>query len=425
MNKIKDIILGKDKDGQIIRLLFFIPILFIILAFVYDTPLNLINGLWKIITTKDRLFTDYFALAGKGAAYLNSGLVTLAFAVLIKIVKPNLNGMALAAQYMVAGFAFLGIDVFNIWPIYIGTFLYSKFRKEEFKNYIYIAMLLADIVPFASELFFLENVSLWLSIPLGIVVGIVMAFVAVPLAQYTNSATRGYNLYNIGFASGLLGIVVASLYKLAGLDLTKHSIFYEESNVEQIIILSIISVLFLIYGILIKKDSIKEYKKIIKDSGRSPSDFVVKYGVGPTLINIGVVGIMTVLFLLITNSKVTGGLLYAGALSVLGFAAFGKQARSVGYIYLGALLCSILNVFDIQSGIVAMCILLGTALCPVGGQYGMLVGMISIVLHLALVTNLGQLHGNLVLYNNGFSAGLVAFIMVPIIDGIKGGLKRD
>lgn len=425
MNKIKNFILGKDKDGQVTRLLFLFPILFIILAFIYDNPSNLIQGLWTIIKTQDRLFTDYFELVGKGAAYLNAGLVTLMLAILIKIVKPNLNGMALASQYMVAGFSFMGIDVVNLWPIYIGVFLYSKLRKEEFKNYIYMAMLLADLGPFVSDIFYIEGVSLFITIPLGILIGVIIGFIVVPLAQFTNVANKGYNLYNIGFASGLLGIVVASMFKLFGQNLDKQTTIYEGSNVEQLIILSIISVVFLIAGLLINKKSLKDFKLIIKDSGRAPSDFVIKYGVGPTLVNIGLVGILTTVFLLVSESKVTGGLLYAGYLSVLGFAAFGKQFRSVGYIYLGALVCSLVGLFDISVGTVAMCVLLGTAVAPIGGQYGMIVGMLSILVHLTIVTNLGQLHGNSVLYNNGFAAGFVAFIMVPIIGGIKGGIKRD
>lgn len=426
MNNIKSLILGKDKDGQITRLLFFVPILFIILSVIYEPNiLELIKGLVKIISTEDRLFTDYFVLAKEGAAYLNAGLVTLIFAIIIKLVKPNLNGMALAAQYMTAGFAFMGIDITNVWPIYLGVFIYSKFRKEEFKNYIYMAMLLADLGPFVSEIYFIENLHLIYSIPLGILGGVVIGFIVVPLAQFTNVVNKGYNLYNIGFASGLLAIVVASAFKLFGHDLSKQSLIYEGSNLAQLIILSIISVVFVIYGLLIGKDNVKGFVKIIKDSGRAPSDFVIKYGAGPTIINIGLSGLVTTLFLVITKAQVSGGLLYAGYLSVLGFSAFGKQVRSITYIYVGALVCSLLGLFDLSSATIGMCVMLGTAVSPIGGHYGMVAGMISILVHLTIVTNLAPLHGNCVLYNNGFAAGFVAMILVPIIDGIRGGFNRD
>jgi hypothetical protein len=92
---VKNFIFGKNKDAQITRLLFFIPILFIVLAFVYERDINvLFKNLLLIFSTPDRLFTDYYALAGIGSSYLNAGLVTLVYAIMIKIVKPNLNGMA-------------------------------------------------------------------------------------------------------------------------------------------------------------------------------------------------------------------------------------------------------------------------------------------------------------------------------------------
>ena len=38
---------------------------------------------------------------------------------------------------------------------------------------------------------------------------------------------------------------------------------------------------------------------------------------------------------------------------------------------------------------------------------------------MAMVMNIGYLHGGLNLYNNGFSAGLVAAILYPIIDMLR------
>jgi hypothetical protein len=41
------------------------------------------------------------------------------------------------------------------------------------------------------------------------------------------------------------------------------------------------------------------------------------------------------------------------------------------------------------------------------------------MLHLTLVHTVGHLHGGLDLYNNGFSGGMVAGIMVPMLDWIQ------
>ena len=53
--------------------------------------------------------------------------------------------------------------------------------------------------------------------------------------------------------------------------------------------------------------------------------------------------------------------------------------------------------------------------------YGIIPGVIAGGLHLALVMNIGIIHGGINLYNNGFSGGLVAGFLVPIIDAFKKG----
>lgn len=49
--------------------------LLIVLAFVLDTPANIWRGLGHIVLMGDTLITDYVALAGIGAAFVNSALV--------------------------------------------------------------------------------------------------------------------------------------------------------------------------------------------------------------------------------------------------------------------------------------------------------------------------------------------------------------
>ncbi|EIA26967.1 hypothetical protein SFB4_210G1, partial [Candidatus Arthromitus sp. SFB-4] len=42
-------------------------------------------------------------------------------------------------------------------------------------------------------------------------------------------------------------------------------------------------------------------------------------------------------------------------------------------------------------------------------------------LHLILMKYIGHLSGGINLYNNGFIAGILAIILIPIIDGFKKG----
>ena len=68
--------------------------------------------------------------------------------------------------------------------------------------------------------------------------------------------------------------------------------------------------------------------------------------------------------------------------------------------------------------------LFGTTLAPISGYYGSLAGVVAGFLHMALVMNIGYLHGGMNLYNNGFSGGFTAAILVPIYDAIL-NLKKE
>ena len=57
-----------------------------------------------------------------------------------------------------------------------------------------------------------------------------------------------------------------------------------------------------------------------------------------------------------------------------------------------------------------------TGLCPIAGKYGWKMGMIAGVLHAVICTSTSGMHGGFVLYNGGFTAGLTALTMIPILD---------
>ena len=62
-------------------------------------------------------------------------------------------------------------------------------------------------------------------------------------------------------------------------------------------------------------------------------------------------------------------------------------------------------------------------LSPIAGQFGVVAGMLAGMLHGAVVVCTSELYGGLNLYNNGFSTGLVAIIMVPMLESFIKGFK--
>ena len=70
--------------------------------------------------------------------------------------------------------------------------------------------------------------------------------------------------------------------------------------------------------------------------------------------------------------------------------------------------------------------LFGTSLAPITGVFGMFWGFVAGWLHLAVVNSIGVLHGGMNLYNNGFSAGIVAGFMLPIVRTVNSqAAKRE
>ncbi len=65
--------------------------------------------------------------------------------------------------------------------------------------------------------------------------------------------------------------------------------------------------------------------------------------------------------------------------------------------------------------------LFSTALAPIAGEYGKIIGIGAGMLHIFLVINLAPFHGGLLLYNNGFAAGIIATVFVPMVTAFKKG----
>ena len=88
-------------------------------------------------------------------------------------------------------------------------------------------------------------------------------------------------------------------------------------------------------------------------------------------------------------------------------------------------LASFLKIWEPDSLAVLLAALFGTSLAPVAGSFGWLAGILTGFIHLSVVMNVGYLHGGINLYNNGFSAGFVAAVLVPLFNAIQTRFQKD
>ncbi len=415
----KSLSLKRKKDNDIkfviIALYVFSLILF---GFLMDTPQEIFKGIYNILIEKDILITDYIGIGGMGAAFVNSGVLTLMFIYILYKLKISFNGATIASLFLIAGFALFGKNLINVWPIVIGVYLYSKVQKEKFSKYIYIALYGTAMAPFVTQMMFSTTASFLIRLLLSLLVGISIGFVLPPLSSYLVRVHQGFNLYNIGFTAGMIGTLFVSVFKSYGFAPDPRLVWTTGNNGVLSIYLYIIFLSMIAVGFYMNNKSFKNVKDITTYSGRLISDFVMLEGFNPTLINMGINGILATSYVLLVNGDLNGPTI-GGIFTVVGFGAFGKHPKNILPIFLGVFLGSLTKMWAINDPAILLAALFGTALAPIAGEFGWKYGVMAAFVHSSVVLNVGVLHGGLNLYNNGFAAGIVAAILVPIIEAFR------
>lgn len=413
--------LSEDKTQKLIHILFAaFFILWLALGLVIGTPSAAFAGLKTIIFSRAPLITDYIALAGFSGAFLNSALVFLLNIVLIRIFKAQVNGALLAGMYISAGFALFGKNIITILPIYFGVFLYSKYVVQKpFENYLSAAFFTTSLCPLVSEMpSFFKDYPPYAGITAAILVGIFAGFVVPALARWTAHAHQAYDLYNYGFAAGLFSTVVVAVFNSFGHVVKSELIWNTEKQTELLIFLIVFFLLHIAAGILLDhKNLFTRLKNITFASGRA-QDFLKIHGLPTTLVNMGIVGLLGTFAILFTGGDFSGPTVGC-IITIAGFGAIGLNLRNTGYIMLGVLIGSYLKVWEITAPGMQLCLLLCSGLAPVAGDLGIIPGIFAGFLHSSVTRNAGSLSSPLNLYNNGFSIGILAIFLVPIIKELR------
>ncbi len=401
---------------KIERILWCTAISMMLFAFVFDTPVGIARGIWRLILHPDALITDYSAVGGFGATFFNAGLIMAISTAILKLSRVMFCGPTIACVFLMSGFSMFGKNIANIWPIIFGVYLFSRFQRESFSKYVYIALYGTALSPMITEVA-LQFGNYWQKLLAVMLCGIIIGFMLPPLATYCLRVHQGYNLYNVGFAAGLVGTLLVSIMKSFGYEVDNSLSWTYENNwivVAYILTLSFVLMAMGWFGVEDKKS----IKRIYRHSGRLVADFVLMDGLPVTLFNMGSLGIVATLYILITGGTINGATM-GGILTIIGFGAFGKHLRNVIPVVGGVYLGSLVKVWNINDPSVQLAALFGTSLAPISGQFGWPYGLLVGFIHSSMALNTGILHAGLNLYNNGFSAGILALIIVPIIETFK------
>lgn len=407
----------KTNNDILYHILLGMAALLAIFAVALQHDLSLFIGFVKIQIGHAGLITDPICTGGAGSALLNASVMLFLSTLLVRVQKMPFTGLSMACLFMMAGFALLGKNVVNSVPILIGGVLYACYKSEPFSKYTYSTLFATCLSPMVSYFMLHTNVEIhYISMALC---GATIGFLVPAIAGYTVRIHQGYNLYNVGFAAGFVGLGIVSILRGCGMEFETSGSWSSEYNLPLIVLMLCLLVGFFILGFLFGCRSWSRYRRILRHSGRVVSDFFTLEGLGVTFINMSLVGAMGLTYLVLLNVPLNGPLVCC-LLAMMGFGAFGKHPRNVLPVMTGAIIAaSFMNGLSLRAPGVLLATLLCTGLAPIAGQFGGLWGMAAGFLHMSIVQNTSYLYAGLNLYNNGFSAGITCIIMIPLIETLK------
>ena len=452
------------------RLIYLYPV-FISLFFLVASPIavwytkeyDFFKNLVRILTSPSKLVTDYFALGGLGSTLFNAAICGLCTNLIVSLSRAKANATILAGYMLIVAHCFYGLNFLNMWPPFFGILLYCAVMKKKVCDNIHIALFSTALAPFVSELCFRYGINYdpsvikvnWIGVALSLVCGLAIGFVIPALLPGTTAMLRGYNLYKAGLAIGILGIFLnAFMYNSLGVQKPGalsivneeyYSLAYGYRGFMNVFFLILFAVTFIV-GFILNKRSVRGYRELLQCTGHG-TDFTDKFGMPVCMINIAIYGLailayLNLVFILpeifpslpagVGFTGATAGIIFAA----LTFAADGQHIKNVfpivvGYITLFAVVVIICKLagFDIPWTLSTQAYINGlafaTGLCPIAGRYGFKYGIIAGMMSAVICSVTSAMHGGFVLYNGGFTAGLTALILIPVLDYYHVEPKRD
>ena len=409
-------------------------------------------GFLRIMLSSSRGQPDYFALGGLGATFLNSGLCGLGCSVFILLNRSPAKAITMAAYFLVISHCFFGLNFLNMWPCLLGVVLYSFLRKQSVGSNLPIAMFATALGPFVSEFLFMfpygprfgflgAEVSV-VGLILSCLSSVAFGFIVPALLPGTTKMHRGYDLYKAGLAIGLFGVFMfAFSFKTFGIEPSAiesiPNAAYDSLGRSHTIFVNVVwgglFVLSALLGIILCKGNFRPYLALLKKDGHQ-DDFCELFGMKTCLINIGVYGIFVLFYfnlvIILTNGVGYTGNVTGYILAALTFATCGQHPRNVYPIMLGyTALSLIVHLVSFACGADVPWTLstqgylggltFATGLCPFSTKFGVKYGIIAGAMSAVLCSSTSAMHGGLMLYNGGFTAGLTAMLLVTILDFYK------
>lgn len=271
-------------------------------------------------------------------------------------------------------------------------------------KYTTAALFSTTLAPVVSELMTQAPLLPVFRVLLAFAVGALLGFIIIPFAEHVLPLHKGYVLFNFGFACGLVAYIATCVARSLGSTVAIERYWHYGIDSGILTFLLILCGMLILSGLLLLSWKIHHYPQIMRHHGCAPhNDHIATDGIGSVMVNMGIIGYICVGYILLIGGDLNGPVV-GGILTAIGFGAAGVHPRNFLPVLIGVWLYSLVAVQHATAPAVQLAAIFGaTALAPIAGDFG----------YLILAT---EATGGLNLYNNGFSAGFVAALMVALAD---------
>lgn len=421
-------------EGEFLKVFFgFLSLCFLVAAVCMPDRSTMFTGLGTILSSPCKISTNYFALGGYAATFLNMGLVCAISLGLFLAFKGTPNNVSTLAVVLTLGFASWGINILNIWPTIFGVMIYALVKKEKFGTQVNAMLFSTGIAPLISDLLLrypnAEAVGFNVTgVLLALVVGFLIGFFLPAGLAHSPKVHKGFDLYSAALPIGMTAFFLqAALFKTMGVALPAAP----DTATLQIASRMTVNVFCLVvFGLCVAAAfwlgcKPKDYWCLLTDPALV-NNFSSTYGNAVFLMNVGVFGLFILGYYNLigaTFNGVTFGIIFC----MLATCNSGSHPGNVWPIMLGYFLTSLIfgwlagrlgvkfeYVINAQAICVGLCYANG--LSPIADKYGWQWGTLAGGMHYLLVTSVPLLHGGYCLYNGGFTAALICVILVPQLE---------
>jgi len=424
--------INKRSESSFLKLFFaFLSACFLIAALCMPDREQMISGLWAIISSPGKISTNYFALGGFAATFLNMGLVGLCC--LLILAKAKANNVSTFAFILTVGFSSWGINIINIWPTVLGVALWCLTKKEKFSANANAMLFSTGIAPLISDLLvrYPHSEVIGFNLPglaVTLIVGAFIGFLLPAGLVHAPKVHKGFDLYSAAVPVCLMAFFLnATLYKTLGVELpaapAAETLQIASRGIVNVFCIAVFG-LCVIFALLLGCRP-KDYLQLLT-AKKHVGSVTGSFGKGVFLMNAGVFGLFILAYynaIGVAFNGITFGIIFC----MLCTCNSGSHPGNVWPIMAGYALTSLAFgwlstlaggsfVMTLNAQAIAVGLCFANGLSPVVSKYGWFWGIVAGGMHYLLVTSVPNLHGGFCVYNGGFTAAVICVLLIPVLE---------